>query len=105
MEDERDGGQVEAAAGCSLQCEAGEEYFHQPLAASKELEGDKWIGVHSVDIGRGENKTRGGCGNSDGWAVQKISFPLFFLSIAAPVVIEDEMRGTGVGGGWVPRLL
>ena len=66
MEDERDGGQVEAAAGCSLQCEAGEEYFHQPLAASKELEGDKWIGVHSVDIGRGENKTRGGCGNSDG---------------------------------------
>ena len=39
MEDERDGGQVEAAAGCSLQCEAGEEYFHQPLAASKELEG------------------------------------------------------------------
>ena len=38
MEDERDGGQVEAAAGCSLQCEAGEEYFHQPLAASKELE-------------------------------------------------------------------
>ena len=38
MEDERDGGQVEAAAGCSLQCEAGEQYFHQPLAASKELE-------------------------------------------------------------------
>ena len=41
MEDERDGGQVEAAAGCSLQCEAGEQYFHQPLAASKELEGGR----------------------------------------------------------------
>ena len=37
--------------------------------------------------------------------MQKISFLLFFLSIAAPVVVEDEMRGTGVGGGWVPRLL